>query len=952
MTTTDSVQPDFRALFESLPDLYLVLASDAPRFTIVAASDAYVRQTLTQGQAIVGRGIFEVFPDNPEDPQATDGENFSASFARVIANRAPDAMPTRRRDIRQPPEHGGGFEEHWWSPVNSPVFGPNGEVAYIIHRVEDVTSIVRLGHAGHEALNEKERWIRELFESAPDGIFIAGPDGRYTDANSAACRLLGYSRGEIVGRSIVDFIPQDDLIRQAALKRHILAGGVEVSEWRLRRKDGTYVSVELSANALPNGFMQGIARDLTDRQEAEAALRLSEAKFSGIVSISADAIISIDEDLRIIIFNEGAEKTFGYSKAEAIGLPLDVLIPEALRAEHRRHIAGFAAGAASARQMRGRRSPISGRRKNGDVFPAEAAISKIEVGGKLMFTVSLRDVTEKKRIEDALRSSVARFETALKGAHASVTEQDRDLRLTWFYSPPLLSGQIERALGKTDFDFLPRSEAERTTALKRKVLESGMPAREVIQSTVGGSARWLDVMVEPLRDSAGQTAGVVSVCWDISERKRIEDEERLLAETGRILVSAGSDQTALLTGVANVIANNIADWCAVDLVDEGNVQRLRVVHSDPAMGATCAALERYPIHQRKNLVSEVVETQRPVLIDDVTSEYLASVAMDDEHLRLLRRFDPTSFIIAPLVARGQSLGTLAFGASGGSRRYGPLDVSTAERLATVVALAMDNARLYQHAERAIQARDEILGIVAHDLRNPLNTILAATRMVEVHIPEEGEKIGHTAVGVILRSVSRATRLINDLLDVTSIDAGQLSIVRAHFSAEQLVVGAVEAQQLLASAGSVELRLAMQPQLPEIWADRDRCMQVFENLIGNAIKFTPPGGRITVSAVASDSDVHFSVADTGAGIAPEELPSVFNRFWRAKNTRRDGAGLGLQICKGIVEANGGRIWVESDPGRGTTFHFTVPTWYAVEHHPSAGVLQSSQQPIFAYQTYRG
>ena len=130
------------------------------------------------------------------------------------------------------------------------------------------------------------------------------------------------------------------------------------------------------------------------------------------------------------------------------------------------------------------------------------------------------------------------------------------------------------------------------------------------------------------------------------------------------------------------------------------------------------------------------------------------------------------------------------------------------------------------------------------------------------------------------------------------------------------------------------------------------MQVFENLIGNAIKFTPPGGRITVSAVASDSDVHFSVADTGAGIAPEELPSVFNRFWRAKNTRRDGAGLGLQICKGIVEANGGRIWVESDPGRGTTFHFTVPTWYAVEHHPSAGVLQSSPQPIFAYQTYRG
>jgi PAS domain S-box-containing protein len=813
MTTPHCVQPDFRALFESLPGLCLVLEPDATRNTIVAVSDAYTRQTLTERETIVGRGVFEVFPDNPDDPDTTAGQNSSASFARVIANRAPDTMPVQRHDIRRPPEQGGGFEERWWRPVNSPVFAPNGEVAYIIHCVEDVTSLVRLGHDTREALNEKEQWLREFFESAPDGIFIAGPDGRCTDANPVACRLLGYSREEILGRSIVDFVSQDDLARQAALKRHILAGGVEVSEWRLRRKDGTYVQVELSAHALPNGFMQGIVRDLTDRHAAEAALRLSEAKFSGIVSISADAIVSIDENLRIIIFNEGAEKTFGYSKAEAIGASLDLLIPEQFRDVHRRHIASFATGQATAREMGVRRSPISGRRKNGNVFPAEAAISRIEVGGKVLFTVSLRDVTEKKRIEDALRASVA--------------------------------------------------------------------------------------------------------------------EERLLAETGRILVSAGSDQTALLTGVANVIANNIADWCTVDVVADGNVNRLKMVHSDPTLAPICAALERYPVHRQRNLVSDVVESQRPVLMDDVPSGFLESVALDDEHLRLLRSLDPTSFIIAPLIARGQSLGTLAFGASGGSRRYGQLDVSIAERLATVVALAMDNARLYQHLERAVRARDEVLGVVAHDLRNPLNTILAAARLIEAYVPEEGEKIGQTSVGVILRSVSRATRLINDLLDVTSIDAGQLSVVRDHFSAEQLVIGAVEGQQLLASSASVELRLVVEGPLPEIWADRDRCLQVFENLIGNAIKFTPRGGRIIVAATPRDADVHFSVADTGGGIAPESLPHVFDRFWHSKNAKREGAGLGLSICKGIVEANGGRIWVESSRGRGTTVHFTVPTWNAVE-----------------------
>jgi signal transduction histidine kinase len=452
--------------------------------------------------------------------------------------------------------------------------------------------------------------------------------------------------------------------------------------------------------------------------------------------------------------------------------------------------------------------------------------------------------------------------------------------------------------------------------------------REVMQGTIGGTSHWFDVTVEPRRNAEGETIGVISVYWDISERKRIEDEERLLAETGKIVVSAGSDQTALLTDVANVIAHTIADWCAVDLVHNGSFHRLRVVHSDPSLAAICTALEQRPIHQRRTLLSDAVGSQRPILMSDVAPGYLETRAVDAEHLRLLRALDPTSFIIAPLVARGQSLGTLAFGASGGSRRYGPMDVSIAERLATVVALAMDNVRTYQDLERAVRARDEVLGIVAHDLRNPLNTILAAARIVESHIADDGARTGHTSVEIILRSVTRATRLISDLLDITSIDAGQLSIVPDRFSAEQLVIDATDDQRLLASSASVDLRLDLERPLPEAWADRDRCLQVFENLIGNAIKFTPRRGRITVGARAGNGDVHFWVADTGPGLAPEHLARVFDRFWQAKHAKSEGSGLGLPICKGIIEAHGGRIWVESSQGQGTTFHFTVPAWAPV------------------------
>jgi signal transduction histidine kinase len=156
-----------------------------------------------------------------------------------------------------------------------------------------------------------------------------------------------------------------------------------------------------------------------------------------------------------------------------------------------------------------------------------------------------------------------------------------------------------------------------------------------------------------------------------------------------------------------------------------------------------------------------------------------------------------------------------------------------------------------------------------------------------------------------------------------MEGGQLSVEQARVPAEQIVVDSMEAQRPLASSAAIELELELEPDVPDVWADRDRVLQVFENLIGNAVRFTEPGGRITAGAAAQDGDVVFWVRDTGAGISAEELPHVFDRFWQARKTRRGGAGLGLQIVKGIVEAHGGHIWVESRVGAGTTFYFTLP-----------------------------
>jgi signal transduction histidine kinase len=195
---------------------------------------------------------------------------------------------------------------------------------------------------------------------------------------------------------------------------------------------------------------------------------------------------------------------------------------------------------------------------------------------------------------------------------------------------------------------------------------------------------------------------------------------------------------------------------------------------------------------------------------------------------------------------------------------------------------------------------------------------------------------------IERATVRMNRLIQDLLDVARTEAGKLAIECNRIPVAQVVLDSIETQKAFAAAASLELEVDLGPDLPDVWADRDRVLQVFENLVGNAIKFTGPGGRIGVGAVPRDREVLFWVSDTGSGIPSDDVPRVFDRFWQARRAERRGAGLGLPIVKGIVEAHGGRVWLESTPGLGSTFFFTIPTVARVEQGlPDASVSPRAQ-----------
>ncbi len=356
-----------------------------------------------------------------------------------------------------------------------------------------------------------------------------------------------------------------------------------------------------------------------------------------------------------------------------------------------------------------------------------------------------------------------------------------------------------------------------------------------------------------------------------------------------VALSVSLDYEKTLATVAQLAVRTVADWCAVDVMKaHGSLTRLKVSSADPANAALCALLEGMPPNRDlPYLCQSVLDSRRSFLVEHVTAEYLASVAQGPEHLQALRATGLTSLIGVPLLMRGKPLGVLLFGSSSADRIFGHGDLRWAEALADRSAVAIENALLYRASVQATQVRDQVLGVVVHDLRNPLATILMQASALGRRGPEP-ERRSQKPRELIHRAATRMNRLIQDLLDVALMEGGQLAIQRARLSVNDLVAEAVEMQKPLATSSSVELRFELRGDLPRVSCDHDRLLQVFENLIGNAIKFTTAGGRITVGAASNDHEVVFWVADTGCGIAPDAVPHVFDRFWQATKGDRRGA----------------------------------------------------------------
>ena len=810
-----------------------------------------------------------------------------------------------------------------------------------------LTITALLLNRSYEALELNRAETRDLVAHASDGIFIADANGRYTDVNAAGCKLLGMTRDEIVGLFVSDLLAPEEVGRLEAAREELLRGGVQVAEWHLRHKSGRYIPVEVSSKILPDGRWQGLVRDISERKAAEDAARRAQAKIEGIISIASDAIISINEEQRITIFNRGAEAIFGWSARDVVGQPIDLLIPERFRVKHRGYIRGFGAEAVTARKMGERVRSIFGLRKDGTEFPAEAAISKLVIGTETTFTVVLRDVTERVRLEREVLDARVFLENVLESSiEYSLIALDLDRHiLLWNEGAHRSYGYSSKELVGMVADMLHTSSdlaSGVASSLYARALEEGSAEAVMCRRRKDGSEFLARVVVSRRDGADGQPTGFLLVTRDVTSEQRRLEQEQLLAGIGLLLTSS-LDREQIASSVADLLVRDFADACILDLADDpernGVKASGKVVLRDGRKRELAAALEKIPFDRRLTIVGASRQSRRSTLVSHVTPEHLDRIARSPEHRRLLEELAPVSMISVPLQARGLLLGVLTFVSSRHSRRYDENDVAFVDALGQRVALAIDNARLFETATKAVGARDEVLRVVAHDLRNPLGNILMQASLLRSMKADPESKMPKLAEG-IERAARRMNRLIKDLLDVSRLESGHLAVEPVRISARQLVGDAVEGQRALASRGSIDLQCAIPRDLPDVLADRDRMLQVFENLIGNAIKFTPPGGHVTVGASAHDGHVTFCVSDTGSGISDADLPHVFDRFWQVQKSEGGGAGLGLTIVKGLVEAQGGHIHAESAPGKGTTFFFTVPVAPSIEDAKAQNVQRAA------------
>jgi PAS domain S-box-containing protein len=789
-------------------------------------------------------------------------------------------------------------------------------------------------------------WLTAIIDSAEDAIISKTLEGIITSWNKGAERIFGYTAEEAVGKSVTMLIPEDHADEEPNILARIRAGErIEHYETIRVRKDGTPVNISLTVSPIrsPDGRIIGaskIARDTTAGRRAQEALRAQ----AEVINQAYDAIFLRDAANVITLWNQGAERIYGYTREDALGRsPHELLkteppvplmeIYESLRRN------GFWEG------------ELKHTCKDGSQIVVETRWATVlDERGEIKSILEItRDVSERKRIEEELRQAAA----IIENSDDAIISKDLDGRiLSWNPGAERLYGYTAaEAIGQPVTMLIPEDRPNEEPLILEQIRRGErVDHYETVRQCKDGSLLNVSLTVSPVKDAQGRIVGASKIARDITARRHAEEQLREQAEIIETVNRLGQTLAGELdlhklvqavTDAATDISNAHFGSFFYNVLDEKGASY--TLHT--LSGVPSEAFSHSPMPRVTDLFGPAFISDGTVLISDVKKD--SRYGKNSPYYGMPEgRFPVTSYLAVPVISRsGEVYGGLFFGH--------PQEGVFSERAARIVegiaaqaAVAMDNARLfeavkraraeaemaaaekerlYRDAQESSQLKDEFLATISHELRTPLTAILGWAHMLRT-----GQFTGDStlkALETIERNARTQSQLIDDLLDVSRIITGKLRIDVRQVDPNSFVDAAVEAVRPAAEAKGVRMQKIMDTGVVTVSGDPVRLQQVIWNLLSNAIKFTPRAGRVQIRMERVNSHIEIAICDTGAGIAPEFLPHVFDRFRQAdqRTTRlHGGMGLGLSIVRHLVELHGGTVRAESAGlGQGSTFTVMLP-----------------------------
>jgi PAS domain S-box-containing protein len=807
---------------------------------------------------------------------------------------------------------------YWVDTTIVPLLNDKGQPRQYLAIRAEITERRRV----EEELRVSEDRFRLLLDGATDyAIYMLDPEGRVLSWNAGATRMKGYRAEEIIGANFSCFysaIEQANDEPRRQLKVALEKGRFEDRGYRVR-KDGSQFLADVVITPTYDdrktlrGFCK-VARDITERTRAEEALRESEAKFTGIIESAMDAIITVDEQQRVVIFNAAAERMFGCSYSEATGQSIERFIPQRFRGSHSGHIHRFREAGVTTRAM-GTLGAIWGLRTNGEEFPLEASISQIESGGKKFFTVILRDITERTHTEETLRENAQTLDLAqvmVREMDSRVALWSHGLEQLYGYSRQEALGRVSHELLETTFP-VPLAEIE-ATFLDRGRWEGELKHRKKDGSRITVAAIWV-----LRRNADGRPLRILEATTDITGQK--EAEARMAGQTEELSRQAEDlirtrdalrEQSQLLELVLNSIGEGLVATDENGKFVIWNPAAEKMLGRGPANIPSSDWSVYYEIYQTDG-VTPFPTAQLPLV---------QAMAGGEGEIEFVVR-NSQSGKSTWLEATAHPMRDAKNAVKGGVVAF--RDVTQRKNDERQIReLNEDLERRVVQRTAELQAANKELEAftysVSHDLRAPLRHISGFSKILDEEFGASLPPDAQRHLRRIQEGILRMGQLIDELLGLARMGRQAVSLqVTGLDSVIKDVLSLLEPEM---QDRQVKWKI---DGLPFVECDPTLIRQVLQNLISNALKYTRPRSPavIEIGQVEKDGEQVFFVRDNGVGFSmkyADKLFGVFQRLHRAEDF--EGTGIGLAIVQRIVHKHGGRIWAEAELDKGATFYWTL------------------------------